>query len=152
MQESYGKYMSRVPPKIVDPTSESGSSSFASRKEAFAPKTEGLSKTAKVAIGFAVGATAGYLLGTWAINPRYELFECIRITSALTIGSINAARNAFISADENSRDLSAFLKWGATPAILTFCITRLTIESIVVGTAFGMAGVINTRIKEKKKS
>jgi hypothetical protein len=125
---------------------------FSSEKEAAEPKAEGLSKFTKATIGFAMGATAGYLLGTWAINPRHDLVVAIQVTSALAVGSINAARHALISEENNSKDLSAFVKWGAAPALLTTYLTYMTIESIAVGTAFGIVGVVKRRIKEKRCS
>lgn len=109
----------------------------------------GLTKTTRATIGFAIGAVVGYLLGAWAINPRHELFEHIRVALALILGGINAARHAFISADDNSRDLSAFLKWGTAPAILAIFLTYMTIEGIFVGVTFGVIGVIRMRINTK---
>ena len=154
MQESSGRHMGRVPPKIVNPTSESRSSPFMTQKEAAAPKTETMMKkvgmgAVKATVGFGVGFLAGYYGSYLDFDQRSSMFDAALTYVSLGTGAITAAWCMTLdNFTEMKADVRAFVKAGFIPGFVACSIFGHEVAAIVVGSVAGTIGIIRRRIKE----
>jgi len=127
---------------------------FSSEKEAAEPKAESVfqSKAVRVTMAFAKGFVVGFIAPYLLYDRAHGNFEMVQMPAAIILGGLNAAREMYGDAEQNSKDNVAFLKWSIPSAILTSAVFSMPFVVLGSGTAFGALSVAYHRYTDKRKA
>lgn len=92
-----------------------------------------------------IGFIAGYVAVYFSINPAFSGFNPIACSMAGVCAAVNAARQLFISKEQNKKDRNIFLCWGLAAGAIVLGLSGYQTESAITAVFIGCLGVFVNR-------